>query len=123
LASHIIASEAGARQAGAGGSSADAVTALAARNASGAFVAVTAGEGGVYWDKGHVPAFPVRPVDTLAAGDIFHGAFAFGLTQGWETERNLRFASAAAAIKCTRAGGRLGAPSFAEVETFLAERA
>ena len=54
-----------------------------------------------------------------AAGDVFHGAFAYGLTQAWERERNLRFACQAAAIKCTRFGGRLGAPTLAEVEASL----
>jgi len=35
-------------------------------------------------------------------------------------ERTVAFASAAAAIKCTRFGGRLGAPTRAEVEALLA---
>jgi sulfofructose kinase len=50
---------------------------------------------------------------------VFHGAFAFGLAEGWATDRTIRFAAAAAAIKCTRFGGRLGAPTRAEVEAFL----
>ena len=57
--------------------------------------------------------------DTLAAGDVFHAGFAVGLTEGWPMERTIAFASAAAAIKCTRFGGRLGAPTRAEVEAFL----
>jgi sulfofructose kinase len=84
-----------------------------------ALVAVTAGERGTYWSGGHVPALRVETVDTLAAGDVFHGAFALGLTEGWSMLRNLRFATAAAAIKCTRFGGRLGAPTRAEVEALL----
>ncbi|HHY49623.1 MAG TPA: sugar kinase, partial [Alphaproteobacteria bacterium] len=67
----------------------------------------------------HVPALPVEAVDTLAAGDVFHGAFAVGLLEGWPPARIIRFASAAAAIKCTRFGGRLGAPTRAEVEARL----
>jgi sulfofructose kinase len=90
------------------------------------FVAVTMGENGVFWaDRKagvfrHVAPFPVDAVDTLAAGDVFHGAFAFGLAEGWDVEANLRFASAAAALKCTRFGGRLGAPTRTEVEALLA---
>lgn len=84
------------------------------------FVAVTAGEKGVFWPGGHQPAFEVEAVDTLAAGDVFHGAFAFGLSEGWELPESIRFASAASAIKCTRFGGRLGAPSRDEVVAFLA---
>ena len=70
----------------------------------------------------HTPAPVVEVVDTLAAGDVFHGAFAYGLVEGWAHEAIIRFASAAAAIKCTRFGGRLGAPTRAEVEGFLASR-
>jgi len=66
------------------------------------------------------PALHVAAIDTLAAGDVFHGAFALGLAEGWPIEHNLRFAAAAAAIKCTRFGGRLGSPNRAEVEAALA---
>lgn len=87
------------------------------------FVAVTAGARGCYWSEHgrtrHMPARHVEAVDTLAAGDVFHAAFALGLVEGWPTERVIRFASIAAAIKCTRFGGRLGAPTRAEVEALL----
>jgi sulfofructose kinase len=121
LATHIIASVEGARRI-AQGNPAQMLSAIASL-APAAVVAITDGENGVYWPGSHMPAFPVKAVDTLAAGDVFHGAFAFGLSEGWDIDRNLRFASAAAAIKCTRPGGRLGAPTRVEVETFLAERA
>lgn len=64
-------------------------------------------------------AFDVDVVDTTGAGDVFHGGFVYGLTQGWELPAILKFASAAAAIKCTRLGGRRGIPDLAEVEDFL----
>ncbi len=54
------------------------------------------------------PAFTVTAVDTLAAGDIFHGALALALAEGKGEAEAMRFASAAAAIKCTRFGGRAG---------------
>jgi len=120
LATHIIASEAGALQL-TGMTPEVAAQQISARCK--AFVAVTAGERGTYWPGGHQPAFPVTAIDTLAAGDVFHGAFAFGLTQAWDAPSAIRFASAAAAIKCTRFGGRLGAPTRAEVEALLASRA
>ena len=116
LASHIIASEAGARHLT--GMAPDAAV-RAISSLCNALVAVTAGERGTYWSGGHVPALRVETIDTLAAGDVFHGAFALGLTEGWSMLRNLRFAAAAAAIKCTRLGGRLGAPTRAEVEAVL----
>ena len=67
----------------------------------------------------HLPAFPVKPVDTLGAGDVFHGALALGLAEGLEIEAALRLAAAAAALKCTRSGGRAGTPSRSEVDAFL----
>jgi sugar/nucleoside kinase (ribokinase family) len=94
------------------------------------FVAVTDGPKGVYWlDRNsnsgqvrHMPAFKVKAVDTLGAGDVFHGAFTFRLVESGDEVDAMRFASAAAAIKCTRFGGLTGAASRAEVEEFLASR-
>jgi sulfofructose kinase len=88
--------------------------------------AVTLGERGVYWleaDKAdgvrHQPAFALSVVDTLAAGDVFHGAFTLELARAAEPAGALRFAAAAAAIKCSRPGGRSGSPSRTEVEALL----
>jgi sulfofructose kinase len=67
-----------------------------------------------------VEAFEVTAVDTLAAGDVWHGAFALALAEGAAEKAAVRFASAAAAIKVTRRGGRAGAPDRADVETLLA---
>lgn len=64
--------------------------------------------------------FPVNVMDTTGAGDVFHGAFLFGLLQGWEASDILRFANAVSALKCTRLGGRAGIPTLAEVQGFLA---
>lgn len=91
------------------------------------WLAVTDSERGVFFmDSGrvrHCPAFAVEAVDTLGAGDTFHGAFALALAENAGEERALRFASAAAAIKCTRFGGRDGAPTRAELEAFLMQAA
>lgn len=89
------------------------------------------------------PAPHVRVVDTLSAGDVFHGAFALGVgiqaTSGEDTEKSSGrggasqlsvlqdlegvglFASAAAALKCTRFGGRSGCPQRAELMQFLGQ--
>lgn len=99
-----------------------------ARRFTSAWVAVTAGAAGVFWSESEgapprqLPAFPVRAVDTLGAGDVFHGALALALGEGRPLAASLRFAMAAAALKCTRPGGGAGAPWRHEVETFLAER-
>jgi sulfofructose kinase len=87
-------------------------------------VAVTDGANGAHWRQGggirHRPAFAVNSVDTLAAGDVFHGGFALALAEGQDEAESMRFASAAAALKCTRFGGIAGAPGRAEVEQLLA---
>jgi sugar/nucleoside kinase (ribokinase family) len=70
----------------------------------------------------HVPGFRVDVVDTTGAGDAFHGAFLYGLLQGWGLERTAVFANAVAAINCTRLSGRAGLPSLSEVEIFLRKR-
>src|SRR5262249_51023840 len=74
-----------------------------------AFLAVTAGERGAIWLEGatvrHQPAFPVAAIDTLAAGDVFHGAFTLALVEGADGAAAMRFAAATAALKCTRFGG------------------
>jgi sugar/nucleoside kinase (ribokinase family) len=67
----------------------------------------------------HVPGFQVDVVDTTGAGDAFHGAFLYGLLQGWELECTAVFANAVAAINCTHLSGRAGLPSLSEVEAFL----
>jgi sulfofructose kinase len=88
-----------------------------------AFVCTTDGEHGVFWlEHGklqHMPAFKVTAVDSLGAGDVWHGAFALALGRGDNERDAIRFASAVAAIKCTRFGGRAGTPNLAEVEAFL----
>jgi sulfofructose kinase len=88
------------------------------------FLAGTRGPRGTIWldENGAIqetPAFPVHTVDTLGAGDVFHGAFALAITEHQELRQALRFASAAAALKCTRFGGAFAAPQRAEVEELL----
>ncbi len=73
-------------------------------------------------DLVHHPAFPVEALDTTAAGDVFHGAFMVGLAEGMDLPEAVRFASAAAAIKCTRFGGSAGAPDRADLHAFLESR-
>lgn len=124
LATHIVASEPGAALLAGGDSAADNTALLAERY--GAAVAVTAGEHGCFWfDRHamgvrHLPGFSVLAIDTLAAGDVFHAGFALALVEGYGMAHCLQVGAAAAAIKCTRFGGRLGAPSRAEVEALLA---
>ena len=66
-----------------------------------------------------LPTFRVKAVDTLAAGDVFHGAFALALAEGRAIADAMRFAAATAALKCTRFGGGTGAPTGAKSRNFL----
>jgi sulfofructose kinase len=102
----------------------DTAHALQAALAHGCRVAaVTLGERGLAWDDGtglqRLPAFPVEVVDTNGAGDVFHGALAFALGRRQPLRDALRFSSAVAALKCTRAGGRDGVPDLASAMSFL----
>ncbi|MEP6607554.1 MAG: PfkB family carbohydrate kinase [Burkholderiaceae bacterium] len=75
---------------------------------------VTLGAAGVMWFDGKAvqsaPAPKVAAVDTLAAGDTWHGAFALGLAERRGLSSAIEFATAVAAMKCTRFGGRAGIP-------------
>lgn len=86
-------------------------------------VYVTNGAEGCLWladrQVRHQPGFNVEVVDTTGAGDVFHGAFAFSLAQGEADVDRIRFASAVAAVKCTRPGGRAGIPDCAQTRSFL----
>jgi sulfofructose kinase len=121
LGTHVIASTEALRATTGFGEPAIALQRLA-ENVPG-FVAVTDGPNGVYWlEKGalqHMPAFAVQAIDTLGAGDAFHGAFRLALAEGRDLAGALRFASAAAALKCTHFGGAAGSPKRAEVDAFL----
>lgn len=86
-------------------------------------VVVTIGEAGCICGAGnkifHSPGFKVKVVDTTGAGDVFHGAFIYGLIKKWSLKRVAGFANACAAMKCRKLGGRAGIPSLREVESFM----
>jgi sugar/nucleoside kinase (ribokinase family) len=87
------------------------------------FLAVTNGPDDVLWIERdtlrRLPVFAVEAVDTLGAGDSFHGGFALALAEGRDEVTAMRFGAAAAALKCTRFGGISGTPRRDEVEAFL----
>ncbi|MBR4335045.1 MAG: hypothetical protein IKP74_01180 [Clostridia bacterium] len=108
-----------------GAKSAEDAAKILFENYSPAVVVVTQGKrGGILFDGKTVrayPAFPVHAVDSNGAGDVFHGAFAFALTRGFDADRACLFASATSAIKCKKTGARDGAPDYAAVTAFLKE--
>ena len=84
-------------------------------------IAATLGRLGVLaWDGERFilcPGFRVHAVDTTGAGDIFHGAFVFGLIRGWPLPQILEFSCAAAALNCTAPGARGRIASLDEIES------
>lgn len=77
------------------------------------------GNGSMYEIDGIVKIMPSIKVDTkdsTAAGDIFHGAFTYGIANKFDIEKTLRYANLAGAISVTRVGGRFSVPSLDEVE-------
>jgi sulfofructose kinase len=83
-------------------------------------IAATLGRLGVLaWDGTRFllcPGFRVDAVDTTGAGDIFHGAFMYGLAHKQPVEGMLEFACAAAALNCLARGARGNIASLAEIE-------
>ena len=64
-------------------------------------------------------AFPVSAVDTTGAGDVYHGGYIYGLLQGWDMRDCMRFASAAAALKCTHVGAQNGIPNLKDIKKVI----
>jgi sulfofructose kinase len=65
------------------------------------------------------PGFVVETVDTTGAGDIFHGAFAYGVLQNWPIEQIMDFSNAMAGLNCTGVGARGGIATRAEAEKLM----
>jgi sulfofructose kinase len=91
-----------------------------------AWCCVTLGEAGVLiaTERGldHAPGMTVDAVDTLGAGDVWHGAFALALAEGADEIAAVRFANATAALKVQNADGRAGFPTRETVEATLKGR-
>ncbi len=69
--------------------------------------------------RAFVPAFPMRVIDTTAAGDVFNGFFAVYLAEGKSVIESARFANAAAALSVTRAGAQASIPAREEAEALM----
>jgi len=89
-------------------------------------VVTTLGERGCYVKtqdrQFYSRGFQVDVVDTTGCGDVFHGAFLYGLLQEWPLTRVARLSNAAGALTARGLGGRDGIPSLRELDSFLARR-
>jgi len=90
-------------------------------------VIVTLGERGAYAASGkerrRLPGFQVKAVDATAAGDVFNGALAVGLSEGMALQDAVRFAHAAAALSVTKLGAQPSIPYRHQVDQFLEKHA
>ena len=91
-------------------------------------VVITEGAKGCYFrEKGssitqHMSAYEINAVDTNGTGDIFHGAYAYGLLNGMKTIENLEFASAAAASVASLPHGSVRKPSLSVIKEFISSK-
>ena len=69
-----------------------------------------------------MPGLKVTPVDTTGAGDIFHGAFVYALSKGFDIEKCVRYANITAGLSCQKLGARLSIPSYTEVSNYYNEK-
>ncbi len=123
LCDYLVASEQFARDLGWTGTPAD--FQQQAKELGAPVVTITLGaQGSITFRNSEIittPAFQVKALDTTGAGDVFHGAYIFGLLRGLDLADTIRFASAVAAMKCRHIGGRSGIPDIPEALRFLTE--
>jgi sulfofructose kinase len=123
LADHVLFSEPALFSLAASGSPREALVKIA-ENLEADVVGVTLGAAGsLIWQRGasvagtvsEFPSIPIRAADTLNAGDVWHGAYVYGLVNNWGVGRAAQMANVAAAMKCEHFGGRLGSPRLLEL--------
>jgi sulfofructose kinase len=122
LADHVLFSEPALLSLATSGSSREALWEVAAELEA-QVVGVTLGAAGaLIWKREaaestvyEVPSVPIRAVDTLNAGDVWHGTYVHGLVNNWGLLQSVRLANIAAAMKCEHFGGRLGSPQLSEL--------
>lgn len=86
-------------------------------------VVITLGEKGALLstptNAEHIPGYQVQPIDTVAAGDAFNGALAFGIVNGESLEDSVAFANAVGALTVTNKGAIPSLPTYGEVKEFM----
>ena len=122
LADHILFSEPALLSLTSSTSPREALMEVAARLDAN-IVGVTLGAAGaLIWQRNSAasalyefPSVPIRAVDTLNAGDVWHGTYVYGLVNGWGLSRTIQMANVAAAMKCEHFGGGLGSPRLPDL--------
>lgn len=63
-----------------------------------------------------MPSIKIKAVDSTGAGDIFHGAFTYGIAKGYDFEKVLKLSNVAGAISVSRIGTRASIPTLEEMD-------
>lgn len=86
-------------------------------------VVITLGARGVFYiskkEQQRIKAYPVKPVDTTAAGDVFCGVLASQMVQNKKLAEAIQYANAAAALSTTTLGAQPSAPTQQEIKDFM----
>lgn len=89
-------------------------------------IVITLEENGALYQTGNqikiMQGLKVKAVDTTGAGDIFHGAFVYGMANNFDMEKVVTLANIAAGLSVGKIGSRLSIPSLAEVLDYYAKR-
>lgn len=84
-------------------------------------IIITAGELGSIIYNGKtielIPSLHVKVTDVQGAGDIYRGAFAYGIIQKWDNKKCAEYANTVAALHCTKLGNAAAVPRKEEINT------
>ncbi|MDD3187768.1 MAG: PfkB family carbohydrate kinase [Bacilli bacterium] len=65
-----------------------------------------------------MPSLKVSAVDSTGAGDLFHGAFTYGIAKGYDYEAVLKIANIVGALSVRKIGGRFSVPEKEEIKEY-----
>ena len=69
-----------------------------------------------------MPGLKCNAVDTTGAGDIFHGAFVYGLANNFDMEKTITLANIAGGLSVQKMGSRLSVPNLSEVLDYYTQK-
>ena len=89
-------------------------------------IVVTLEEHGALYQSGNqikiMPGLKCDAIDTTGAGDIFHGAFVYGLANNFDIDKTITLANIAAGLSVQKMGSRLSMPTLSEVLDYYSKK-
>ena len=89
-------------------------------------IVITLEENGCLYTSGNeikiMPGLKIQAVDTTGAGDIFHGAFTYGIANNFDMEKIITLSNIAAGLSVTKIGARLSVPNLSEVLDYYSKK-